>query len=389
MRGFQLPGSGGIRCPMTTGTAITGSGVYTPETVLTNEELCTAFNQFVRNHNQRHAGAIAAGTMQPLLESSPEFIVKASGILRRYVQDATGLLDPERLVPNIPDRPDDEMSYQCEYAVRAAEKALAAARRHAEDIDLVILSASNLQRLYPAISIEVQHYLGTRGNAFDMAVGCSSATYAIRCATEAIQCGNATRALVVVPELTTGHMNFKDRDSHFIFGDAGTAVVIEKVEDASSDVVFEIISTRAYTQFSSNIRNNGGYLNRCDVERQFHADKLFYQQGRRVFKDVVPLAAKFIVDHLAAHGLEPADVRRYWLHQANINMNKLIAKRLLGHEPSLDEAPIILDEYANTASAGSVIAFSNHHADMPAGAYGMLSSFGAGYSLGNVLVRRV
>jgi beta-ketodecanoyl-[acyl-carrier-protein] synthase len=374
---------------MSTGTAISGSGVYTPESILTNEELCAAFNEWVRRDNDKHADAIARGEREPLLESTPEFIEKASGIKRRYVQDRTGLLDPDRLVPNIPDRPEDQMSYQCEYAVKAAEKALAAAGRHPEEIDLVILTASNLQRPYPSIGIEVQNALGTRGNAYDMIAGCSSATYAMRAATEAIQCGNATRALVVVPELTTGHMNFHDRDSHFIFGDAGTAVVIEAADDVAVDGAFEILSTRAYTQFSSNIRNNAGYLNRCDPARQFDLDKLFHQQGRRVFKDIVPLAAKFMSDHLAAHDLEPADVSRYWLHQANINMNSLIAKRLLGREASLEEAPIILDEFANTASAGSIIAFSIHHEDLPPGAYGMMCSFGAGYSIGSLLLRRM
>ncbi len=374
---------------MSTGTAITGSGVYTPESILTNEEMCEAFNEWVRRENARNADAIAAGEMQPLRESSPEFITKASGIKQRYVQDRTGLVDPDRLVPNIPDRPDSENSYQCEYSVRAAEKALAEAGRHPEEIDLVILAASNLQRMYPSLAIEVQDALGTRGYAYDMIVGCSSATYAIRSATEAIRCQHATRALVVVPELTTGHMNFHDRDSHFIFGDAGTAVVIERVEDVGATGAYEIQSTRAFSKFSSNIRNNGGYLARCDPEHQFDRDKLFYQQGRRVFKDIVPTAAKFITEHLAAHELEPSDVRRFWLHQANINMNNLIAKRLLGRVPTHDDAPIILDEFANTASAGSIIAFSRHHDDLEAGDYGMICSFGAGYSIGSLLVRRM
>lgn len=373
---------------MTTGTAITGTGVHTPASVLTNEDLCAAFNTYVRSHNAKNAEAIAAGEMEALLESSPEFIFKASGIKQRHVQDITGLVDPERLAPNLPDRADDEMCYQCEFAVIAGRKALEAAKRAPEEIDLIILSASNLQRLYPSIGIEVQNYLGTRGNAYDMAVGCSSATYAIRNATEAIQSGNATRVLVVVPELTTGHMEFHDRDSHFIFGDAGTAVVIERVDDTKVDDAFEILSTRAMTKFSSNIRNNGGYLNHCDPEHQFARDKLFYQQGRRVFKDVVPLAAKFIRDHIESHDLQPGDIGRYWLHQANINMNKLIAKRLLGREPTAEEAPLVIDRYANTASAGSVIAFSEYHSDLPSGAYGILCSFGAGYSLGSVMVRR-
>lgn len=378
---------------MSTRTAITGSGVCTPESVITNEELCDVFNQYVRRENERNAAAIEAGEMQPLSESSAEFIEKASGIRQRYAVDRTGVLDVDRMVPNIPQRPDDEMSYQCEYAVAAARKALAAANRQPEDIDLVILSTSTLERAYPSISIEVQTALGIDGYGYDMTVGCSSVTFALRAATEALQCGNATRVLVVTPELTTPFLNFRDRDSHFIFGDACTAVVLERLDDTPGGGVregaFEILSTRTFARFSSNIRNNVGYFNRCDPATQFAADKLFYQQGRRVFKDIVPLASKFIIEHIESHDLQPDQVSRYWLHQANRNMNSLIATRVLGRAPTVEEAPLVLSEYANTASAGSMIAFDHYHDDLPSGAYGLLCSFGAGYSIGSVLVRRL
>jgi beta-ketodecanoyl-[acyl-carrier-protein] synthase len=194
---------------------------------------------------------------------------------------------------------------------------------------------------------------------------------------------------LVNPEIMCGHLNWRDRDSHFIFGDAATAVVLERVEDATSSAPFEILSSRLMSKFSSNIRNNGGYMNRCDPEHRFDDDKLFYQQGRRVFKDVVPLAAAFIGQHLESASLSPDKVRRFWLHQANLNMNTLIAKRLLGRPANRDEAPIILDKFANTASCGSIIAFDKHRADMAPGSYGLLCSFGAGYSIGSVIVRRL
>src|SRR5688572_21756485 len=141
---------------MTTGTAITGHGVWHPDNVLSNDELVAAFNEFVRRDNAKHAGEIAAGTREPLKESSSEFIVKASGIKNRYVADKTGLTDPDRMCPNLPDRPEEALSYQAEYSVNAAKQALARAGRTGEEIDLVVLGASNLQRLYPAIAIEVQ-----------------------------------------------------------------------------------------------------------------------------------------------------------------------------------------------------------------------------------------
>jgi beta-ketodecanoyl-[acyl-carrier-protein] synthase len=372
----------------TTGTAITGAGVWHPETVLSNEELCTGFNEFVRRDNAKHAAEIEAGTRKPLAESSPEFIVKASGIKRRYVQDKTGLMDPERMCPNIPDRPEDQLSYQAEYAVNAAKVALAKAGRSGEEVDLVVLGASNLQRLYPAIAIEVQHALGARGYGFDISLGCSAATGATQLAIQAVRLGQAKCALVVVPELTTGHMNWRDRDSHFIFGDAGVSMVVEPMANAKTGA-WEVLSTQMLSKWSNTIRNNKGYLDRCDPSTEHSDDKLFHQQGRRVFKDVVPMASKFISDHLAEHALSPAQIGRYWLHQANQSMNELIMKYILGREATRTEAPLILDEYGNTASAGSLIAFTHHHDDLPAGTYGMMASFGAGYSLGSLLLQRI
>jgi len=371
----------------TTGTSITGHGVWHPDNVLSNEELCIAFNEFVRRDNARNADAIAAGTREALKESSPEFIVKASGIKQRYVHDKTGLVDPERMCPNIKDRPEDELSVQAEYAVNAAKIALERAGRHGEDVDLVVLGASNLQRLYPALAIEVQNALGARGYGFDISLGCSAATGATQLAVQAVRLGQAQCALVVIPELTTGHMNWRDRDSHFIFGDASVSLVVEPTERAKPGS-WEVLSTQMLSKFSNTIRNNRGYLERCDPETMDAPDKLFHQQGRRVFKDVVPMAEKFIKDHLEAHQLEPSQVGRYWLHQANQNMNELIIKRVLGREASREEAPLILDEYGNTASAGSLIAFSLHNDDLPRGSYGMMASFGAGYSLGSLLLQR-
>lgn len=373
---------------MSTGTALTGSGVYTPAHTITNEELCDAFNAWVRAENDRNAAAIEAGDAAALAESSPDFIVKASGIERRYVHDRTGILDPERLCPNVPYRDEDQLSVQAEYAVEAGRRALEAAGRVGEDVDLIILGASSLQRMYPSIAIEVQAALGARGFAYDIAVGCSSLTTAIKLATEAIMASSARCALVVGPEMTTGHMNWRDRDSHFIFGDAGVAVVVEPL-DRAGDGAWEILSTRTLSRFSSNIRNNAGYLNRCDRDYWDHPTNLFHQKGRRVFKDVVPLASRYIADHVASHGLESAAISRYWLHQANKNMNDLIAKRLYGRPATESEAPLVLAEYGNTASAGSLIAFSLHNGDLRPGSYGVMCSFGAGYSIGSLVMRRL
>jgi beta-ketodecanoyl-[acyl-carrier-protein] synthase len=100
------------------------------------------------------------------------------------------------------------------------------------------------------------------------------------------------------------------------------------------------------------------------------------------------MAAEHLAAQIDAVGASIGEVRRWWLHQANINMNQLITKRLLGHVGTQDEAPIVLDEYANTASAGSMIAFNLHHKDLSSGDLGVICSFGAGYSIGSLALRK-
>ncbi|MDX1588605.1 MAG: beta-ketoacyl-ACP synthase III [Oleiphilaceae bacterium] len=369
-------------------TVISGSGLYAPPAVISNEELVASYNAYVELHNSRYQQEIERGERAALQPSAAEFIEKASGIKRRHVVDKAGVLDPERMRPIIPDRPDSEPSVQCEMAVAACNQAFEDAGISAADVDAVIVACSNMQRPYPAIAVEVQDALGVEGFAYDMNVACSSATFGIQAAVNAIQTGNARTVLVVSPEICSGHLNFTDRDSHFIFGDACTAVVVQSAADVAPGKGYEVLGTRLKTKYSNNIRNNFGFLNRGDERGIGQPDKLFVQQGRKVFKEVSPLVASLIGEHLASHDLAATDLRRLWLHQANLNMNQLIARRVLGRDATEDEAPVILDEYANTSSAGSIIAFHQHSRDLAAGDLGVICSFGAGYSIGNVIVRK-
>lgn len=371
------------------GIVISGTGLYTPEKSISNDELVESFNAFVDLFNAEHADEIADGSMEALQHSSTEFIEKASGIKSRYVMDKDGVLDPHRMAPRLAERPDDAPSIQCDISVAAAMEAMEEAGKTAADIDAIIVACSNLQRPYPAIAVEVQEALGIDGWGYDMNVACSSATFGLQAARDSIANGSAGCVLVVNPEICSGHLNFRDRDAHFIFGDVCTALVVERRESATSDDCFEILGTRLKTKFSNNIRNNFGFLNRGDESGIGKPDKLFRQNGRKVFKEVCPMVADLILDHLGSLDIPAEDLKRMWLHQANLNMNLLISKRVLGREASDLEAPTILDEYANTSSAGSVIAFHKYHEDFAEGDIGVLCSFGAGYSVGSVVLRKL
>lgn len=373
---------------MNTNVVLSGVGLWTPPYKITNQELVESYNAWAEAYNQQHQARIEAGEIAPKPFSSVEFIEKASGIKSRYVYQKDGALDIKRMRPLIPERQEDELSNQAEIAIQAAKLALADANKSPADVDAVIVSCAYTQRSYPAIAIEVQHELGMQGFGFDMLVACSAATFGMHRAWEMIASGNAKCVLVINPELVSPQVNYTDRDSHFIFGDVATATVLERADTVTTDTAYDILSTRAKTVFSNNIRSNFGYISRANDSDPFGPDKLFHQAGRKVFKEVCPMAAEHISEHLAQHELGPEHVSRWWLHQANINMNTLICKKLLGRDASAQEAPIVLDEYANTASAGSIIAFALHHQDLAANDVGVICSFGAGYSIGSLVVRK-
>ncbi len=356
------------------GVRLSATGLYTPGHAVPNEALVASFNAY----------AAQAGVSP----SSAEFIEKASGVKSRYLVDKAGVLDPAIMAPRLPERRNDQISIMAEMGVAAARDALARAGREAGEVDAVLCAASNMQRAYPAIAIEIQDALGAEGFAFDMNVACSSATFAVQVGADLIRAGDARSVLIVNPEICSGHLNFRDRDSHFIFGDVATALLLETTDRAGQGG-WAIRGTRLKTRFSNAIRNNFGFLNRTAPDTANAPDKLFVQEGRKVFKEVVPLAADMILDQLAALNLAPTDLSRLWLHQANANMNRLIAQRVLGREAAPEESPTVLDTYANTSSAGSIIAFHLHSQDLPPGALGLVCSFGAGYSIGTVVLERL
>ena len=368
--------------------AITGTGVFTPENTISNAELVKSFNAYVDKFNLEHAGQIKSGDVAPQSHSSEEFIVKASGIHSRYVIDKDGILDPDVMHPLMRQREDHEPSLMAEMALDAALKALKAAGKTPASVDAIICAASNLERAYPAVAIEIQELLGIKGFAFDMNVACSSATFGLQLAADMIKSGSISSALVVNPEVCSAHLEWRDRDCHFIFGDVATATLVERSEDASGPY-FEIKSTRCATDFSNNIRNNNGFLRRSRPDGTAdRRDMQFMQNGRKVFKEVLPMVSAHIGSHINDEGIQATDLKRLWLHQANKSMNDFIGKKVLGRTPEDGEQPNILQDYANTSSAGSIIAFSKYSNDLDDGDYGLICSFGAGYSVGSVIVQR-
>ncbi|MBG7605809.1 MAG: beta-ketoacyl-ACP synthase III [Actinobacteria bacterium] len=375
--------------PAASDVSITGTGLFTPPESVSNAELVVSLTESTLKWNVENAEEIASGEVAERALPDEEFILKASGIKSRYVMEKSGVLDPSRMRPRLEQRGEEQLGIQAEMALPAVREALAQAGRTEADVDAVIVGCSNLQRAYPAVAIEIQDAIGAGGWGYDMNVACSSATFSIQAAVDALRNGSADCVVVVNPEITTGHNNFELRDFHFIFGDACTALVLERSDDAVAPAQWKVLGTKLATKFSNNIRNDAGFLNSSEVGERDPHELIFRQNGQMVFREVCPMVASHISDHLASLDLAADDIRRFWLHQANLKMNQLIAKGVLGRLPTDDEAPVILDEFANTSSAGSVIAFHRHRDDLVPGDVGVICSFGAGYSVGSIVVQKV
>ncbi|MGE3870509.1 MAG: beta-ketoacyl-ACP synthase III [Pseudorhodoplanes sp.] len=371
-------------------TILSGVGIEIPAASISNAELVASYNAWVDAENPRR---LAAG-MPPLQHSSEAFIEHASGIRTRHVHTLDGILDIGRMAPRIPVRSNEELSVMAEFGLVAARRALDDAGLKPSDIDMVICAASHHQRPYPAIAIEIQNALGIETAAgFDMGLGCSSAGAALHVAFNLVRAGAQRRVLIVTPELITSILDFRDRQTHFIFGDAAAAMVVESIgDDADRPGKFEIVDTRSWTQFSSNIRTNFGFLSRSgqdDASFVRMEGNMITQVGNKVFKDVTVAGHRFIVEFLDAHGQTPEGVRRFWLHQANARMNSMILKLAFGHDVGHDRAPMVLDRLGNTAAAGAIIAFKENSDDMLPGDFGLICAFGAGYSIGSALLRKL
>ena len=369
---------------------ISGSGLFIPPHTITNDELIAAYNAYVEKFNAENAAAIEAGEVEALPTSSSEFVEKASGIKSRYVMYKDGMLDPERMAPNFSPALEGDEPETVTMALAAGREAMEQAKKQPEDIDLVIMGTSNHQRPYPSAAVEVQQKLGIKGFAYDMGIACSTMTFAMINAYNALKAGTAKCVLIVNPEFGSPQLNLKSRDSHFIFGDVATAVVMELEDTCTSDYAFRVLDTKQMTSFSDNIRCDGNYTDHNFSKDQLPEDRPFFRQnGRKVFKELLPLVTGFITEQLTENDLQPTDLKRMWLHQANLTMNMFAAKKLLGREPEANETPIVLDEFANTASAGSLIAFHRHKDGFEAGEKGLICSFGAGYSVGSLLVEKI
>ena len=271
--------------------------------------------------------------------------------------DKAGMLDPERMAPEHPRAAErGDLAPGRDRGRRGEAKRSRAGARTGREIDAVICAASNMQRAYPAMAIEVQEALGIERlrlrHERGLLLGHLRHPDRGRLRRPA---GQARAVLMVNPEICSGHLNFRDRDSHFIFGDVATAVIVERRRTPTGG--WDILGTRLKTQFSNNIRNNFGFLNRAAPGRASGPRQAVRPggpqgvQGSRADGRRDDRRARRRPGHRPARPEAPVAAPGQHQHE------RLIGKRVLGRDATPGENAIMLDNYANTSSAGSIIAF--------------------------------
>ncbi len=316
---------------------ITGTGSYLPERVLTNQDL------------------------EKMVDTTDEWIRERTGIRKRHLVA------------------DDQTT--SDLAERAARRALEAAGREADEIDLIVVATTTADRVFPSTACLVQQRLGAFGcPAFDVQAVCTGFVYALGVAEKFIRTGGARRALVIGAESFSHIVDWSDRSTCVLFGDGAGAVVLEASEEAG------VLSTHLHAdgRFDELLQVPAGISEHPERLREGRA--FVEMRGNEVFKVAVRTLGRIVDETLAANGLEKSDVDWLVPHQANTRIIAATAARL---ELPMERVVVTVGEHGNTSAASIPLALDTAVRDgrIQRGDMLLMEAFGGGFTWGSALVR--
>jgi 3-oxoacyl-[acyl-carrier-protein] synthase-3 len=320
-----------------TNSLIGGVGIYLPEKILSNEDI----SKFV--------------------DTSDEWIFERTGIKQRHVAAETQLTS--------------------DLALEASLSAINHAGIQSSEIDLIILATSTPDQVFPSTAVKLQDLLGLRSGAgFDIHAVCSGFIYALSTADSFIKSGNYRKILVVGSETYSRILDWNDRTTCVLFGDAAGAFIIESNNNSAyqSGIIDSII--RSDGQFRTKLFCDGGPSMIAKSNHYINMD------GKEVYKHAVEKQTAVVEELLARNKTDINDIDWFVPHQANLRILDTTAKKL-----NLDKNKIIItvDKHANTSSASIPVAMGTAIQDgrIKKGDLVLLEAFGAGFTWGAVLLR--
>ncbi len=321
---------------------IVGTGSYLPEKVLTNDDL------------------------SKIVETSDAWIRERTGIGARRMA-----------------APDEATS---DMAVQAAKKALKMAGLRPEQIDMIIVGTVTPDMQFPASAAFVQAKLGaSRAACFDVSAACAGSLYAMSIADKFIKTGDCKYVLVIGAELLTRIVDWKDRASCVLFGDAAGAMVMGPDERDGHG----LLSTHLHTDGTKTeilCIPGGGSKTPFSPEVLEKRQQFVFMNGREVFKIAVRALEESSREALVANNLKPSDIHHVVAHQANLRILEAVMKRL---EIPLDKCHLNIEQVGNTSSASVPLTLDQalRAGAIKDGQNVLMMAIGGGMSWGSALVR--
>lgn len=315
---------------------ITGVGHYVPDYVLTNKELET------------------------IVETDDDWIRSRTGIAERRI-----LKDPDKATSFM--------------ATNAAKEALEDAGVDAKEIDVIILATVTPDYLFPATAALVQKRIGAiNAYGFDLSAACSGFLFALSTGSTMIESGRAKKVLVIGADKMSSIIDYTDRTTCILFGDAAGAVVLEEGTEGG---IIDYIQRTEGDEECMLYQPAGGSLNPASEETVKNKEHFIRQDGRAVFKKATEAMADVSKEIMDKNGLTGDDVAWLVPHQANLRIITATARRM-----GLDEEKVMIniDKYGNTTAATIPLCLYDWKEKLNKGDKIILSAFGGGLTWGAI-----
>ena len=302
---------------------IIGTGGYLPAKVLTNKDL------------------------EAIVDTTDDWIIERTGIQQRHISE-----------------PGETTSSM---ATKASIDAIKSANINNDDIDLIIVSTTTPDMVFPSTACILQNNLKIKAPAFDVQAACTGFIYAMSIADNYIRTGTSKNVLLVGAEKYSNLLDWSDRSTCVLFGDGAGAVVLSAKPEEGI--------------ISSHIHADGQYNDLLDVKNE-----QIRMKGNEVFKVAVNTLSKLVDETLEKNNMDKSDIDWLVPHQANLRIIKAAAKKL---SLSLDQVVVTVDRHANTSAASIPLALNEAVKDgrIKDDQVILLEAFGSGFTWGSVLLR--
>jgi 3-oxoacyl-[acyl-carrier-protein] synthase-3 len=320
--------------------AITGVGAYLPEYILTNEEIST------------------------MVDTSDEWIMQRIGIKERRILKEEGKATSDM-------------------GTEAVKNLLEKTKTTVEEVDMLICATITPDMQFPATANIIANKVGIhKAWSFDLNAACSGFIFALATATQFIESGRYKKVVVVAADMMSSITNYKDRTTCPLFGDAGTAVLLEPTTEELG--VMDYINRVDGLGRHHLHMKAGGSLRPASIETIQNEEHFVYQEGQAVFKAAVSSMADVAVEIMKKHNLESDDIAWLVPHQANLRIIDATARRM---GVSKDKVMINIEKYGNTTAATIPLCLWDFEKKLHKGDNIILAAFGAGFTWGSVYLK--